>query len=138
MREIAPGATVRCVGGMYAGTTGRVESIRSSASGPYASVDVGETHPIAVFVTGLELVGTESPGDSLSDDDLRQCERDRTAWRLACLDAEQERDAAADERGRLRRELEALRDSLAHGPAPHRAPKGWVVDRLDAILRGES
>jgi hypothetical protein len=122
MREIAPGATVRCVGGMYAGTTGRVESIGSSASGPFASVDVGEARPIAVFLSGLEIVDAPPPGDSLSDNDLRQ-----------------ERDAAIAERDRLRRELETWRDNaLNHAATGDLYPCGSVAARLDAILRGES
>jgi len=64
---IQPGAYVRAKGGMYAGATGRVVSIGQSASGPFASVDVGEAHPIAVFVTGLELVGTETPRDRMRE-----------------------------------------------------------------------
>lgn len=76
--DIQPGAYVRCVGGMYAGATGRVVSVGQSASGPFASVDVGETHPIAVFVTGLELVGTNhSPLAELSRTRARVCEAAR-------------------------------------------------------------
>ncbi len=102
---IQPGAYVRARGGMYAGATGRVLRIGQSASGPFASVDVGETHPIAVFVAGLDLVGeTSFPSSSEADAEARAMGWDPAAMRaeggaLAC---------ALLETRRMREGLEAL------------------------------
>lgn len=115
MTGIAPGAYVRAVSGMYLGATGRVVRIDVSASGPYAVVDVGEAHPMAVYVSALELVG-------------------------AVPTVEQERDAAIAERDRLRAGLEAALDEvrLMASVWDDDDELHVVAVRLDAILRGES
>ena len=92
--DIQPGAYVRAIGGMYAGATGRVVSIGQSASGPYASVDVGDGPCIGVYLSALELVG-EAPGASMSEVvaeanfalDMVTAERDRMREGVAALAA---------------------------------------------------
>jgi hypothetical protein len=117
--DIQPGAYVRAIGGMYAGATGRVVSIGQSASGPFASVDVGEAHPIPVFVSGLELVGTETPRDRMREG--VEVLRDAVANRIAELEGDRnDRGAWLDnESGAMHAELsevaEALRVILAEG-----------------------
>jgi len=68
--RIQPGAYARVTSGMYAGAEGRVVSLHVSASGPYATLDVGEAQPIAAYVSALELVGVTSTVEQERDDEI--------------------------------------------------------------------
>lgn len=105
MSGIRHGSYVCVRSGMYRGTMGFVRSIGVSASGPYALIDVGDGPCIGVYVSALDVAGTETT-------------------------AEQERD-------RLRREVESLRDHV-DASWEDECPIDWITARLDAILRGGS
>lgn len=138
MTGIAPGAYVRAVSGMYRGAEGCVVRIDVSASGSYAVVDVGEAQPIAVYVSALELVGSEPTTARGAARARRPLDgADAQALEGALAMTEQERDAAIAERDRLRRELEAWRDNaMNHALTGDLYAALSVADRLDAILRG--
>lgn len=146
MTGIAPGAYVRAVSGMYRGAEGCVVRIDVSASGSYAVVDVGEAQPIAVYVSALELVGSEPTTARGAARARRPLDgADAQALEGALTMTEQERDDAIAERDRLRRELEALRAHVDERARQHEQMFRYdaesalhdVSARLDAILRGE-
>lgn len=151
MTGIAPGAYVRVTRGMYAGDTGRTLAIHQSAEGPYATLDVGNTHNIGVLLTALELVGAVPTAEQERDAAIARC-RAASQTIIAEIGAvgpenveESARRAvvalraALAERDRLRRELEALRHSCRREARVSGAREDILVplaDRLDAILRG--